>query len=153
MSLIIYCVDLIQEFANHYVDLPSFKEIFETILNLLNILSIKNYSQLLKEKINNLKGFITKISETPKEQLKLIVRKPTQIAQLEPKIEARSRHDPKHHNTIISEKQLNQKRYKKELKGAIKELRKDNQFLAKVQYDEMMEKYVSLVFVMKIAIL
>lgn len=140
--IIAYCIELLQTFANYYAELPSFKELFETALDLLNLISTEKHPQLLRDMISNLKEFITKTSGKTREQLKLIVKKPTQIVQLEPKIEARSRHDPKHHNTVISEKQLNQKRYKRELKGAIKELRKDNQFLAKVQYDEMIEKYV-----------
>jgi hypothetical protein len=35
------------------------------------------------------------------------------------------------------------KKYKKELKSAIKEIRQDNQFLARVQLSEQMEKFAS----------
>jgi hypothetical protein len=52
----------------------------------------------------------------------------------------RSKFDPKHHNSVISEKQLNARKYKKELKSAIKEIRQDNQYLARVQLQEQLEK-------------
>lgn len=52
----------------------------------------------------------------------------------------RSKFDPRHHNAVISEKQLLTRKYKKEMKSAIKEIRQDNQFLARVQLQEKMEK-------------
>ena len=52
----------------------------------------------------------------------------------------RSKFDPRHHNSVISEKQLDARKYKKELRSAIKEIRNDNQFLARVQLNEQMEK-------------
>lgn len=52
----------------------------------------------------------------------------------------RSKFDPRHHNSVISEKQLMRRKYKKELKSAIKEIRQDNQFIARVQLGEQLEK-------------
>ena len=52
----------------------------------------------------------------------------------------RSKFDPRHHNTVISEKQLETKKYKKEYKAAVKEIRKDNKFISKIQFKESMEK-------------
>jgi hypothetical protein len=52
----------------------------------------------------------------------------------------RSKFDPKHHNSVISEKQLTARKYKKELKSAIKEIRQDNQYLARVQLQEQLDK-------------
>ncbi len=90
----------------------------------------------------------------------LLSKKPLRLKLLEPKIEAkyvkqilisslnniisllRSKFDPRHHNTVISEKQLQAKRYKKEYKSAVKEIRKDNQFIAGVQFKENMDKLV-----------
>ena len=59
----------------------------------------------------------------------------------------RSKFDPKHHNSVISEKQLNARKYKKELKSAIKEIRQDNQYLARVQLSEQLEKFVFCYFI------
>ena len=42
---------------------------------------------------------------------------------------------------MISEKQLNARKYKKELKSAIKEIRQDNQYLARIQLQEQLEKF------------
>jgi nucleolar protein 14 len=52
----------------------------------------------------------------------------------------RSKFDPRHHNSVMSEKQLLAKKYKKEHKAAIKEVRLDNQFLARVQLKDQLEK-------------
>lgn len=54
----------------------------------------------------------------------------------------RSKFDPKHHNSVISERQLLRRKYKKEMKSAIKEIRQDNVFLARVQLKEKMDKYI-----------
>ena len=43
-------------------------------------------------------------------------------------------------NNAVNEKQLTRRTYKKELKSAIKEIRQDNRFLARVQFDEQKEK-------------
>lgn len=51
----------------------------------------------------------------------------------------RSKFDPRHHNTVISEKQLLQRKYKKEHKATI-EIRRDSQFIARVQLKEQLEK-------------
>ena len=53
---------------------------------------------------------------------------------------SRTKFDPRHHNSVISEKQLMQRKYKKEHKSAVKEIRQDNQFIARVQLKEQMEK-------------
>ena len=52
----------------------------------------------------------------------------------------RSKFDPRHNNSVMSEKQLLAKKYKKEHKAAIKEVRLDNQFLARVQLKDQLEK-------------
>lgn len=53
---------------------------------------------------------------------------------------SRTKFDPRHHNSVISEKQLMQRKYKKEHKSAVEEIRQDNQFIARVQLKEQMEK-------------
>lgn len=65
---------------------------------------------------------------------------------MEPKIQAKTKFDPRHHNSVISEKQLMAKKFKKEHKSAIKELRKDNQFIARVKFGEQREKFVFCIF-------
>lgn len=75
-----------------------------------------------------------------REHLKCLDKKPMPSKTLEPKIQSKSKFDPRHHNSVISEKQLLAKKYKKERKAAIKEVRLDNQFIARVQLKEQMEK-------------
>lgn len=52
----------------------------------------------------------------------------------------RSKFDPRHHNSVISEKQLMTKKIKKEHKAAIKEIRLDNQYISRVRLTEQLEK-------------
>ncbi len=54
-------------------------------------------------------------------------------------IKKRSKFDPRYHNTVISEKQLLQRKYKKEHKATI-EIRRDSRFIARVQIKEQLEK-------------
>ena len=85
-------------------------------------------------------------SDKSREFLKCLKKKPSASVLMEPKIQAKSKFDPRHHNTVISEKQLLAKKFKKEHKAAIKELRKDSQFIAKVKFDEQMEKFAHFLF-------
>lgn len=50
---------------------------------------------------------------------------------------------------MISEKQLQTKKYKKEYKNAVKEIRLDNKFISNIQFKENMEKYVVKLFLFK----
>lgn len=77
-----------------------------------------------------------------REHLKCLLKKPVASRMLEPKVQAKSKFDPRHHNSVISEKQLMTKKYKKEHKAAIKEVRLDSQFLARVQLKDQLEKFV-----------
>ena len=54
---------------------------------------------------------------------------------------------------MISDKQLEARKYKKELKSAIKEIKQDNQFLSRVRLEEQMEKFVLFLFYIYINIL
>ncbi len=40
---------------------------------------------------------------------------------------------------------MNKRKYKKEMKSAIKEIRRDNEFISRVQFKETMEKYEILI--------
>lgn len=58
-------------------------------------------------------------------------------------LKLRSKFDLRYHNKIISEKKINAKRLKKEYNSAIKEIRKDNKFIARIYHSENMAKYFS----------
>jgi len=72
--------------------------------------------------------------------LQCLTKKPVANKLLEPRVQLKAKFNPKHHNPIISEKQLDARKYKKEYKSAMKEIRQDNQFLARVQLKEQIEK-------------
>jgi nucleolar protein 14 len=110
-------------------------------LVLLKLLPINNYPNELKGKVQDLEEFITETNaNSPKEYLKCLIKKPTVNKMLEPKVETKSKYDVRHHNSVISEKKLNAIKYKKEYKSAIKEIRQDNSFLARVQLKEQLTK-------------
>ncbi len=142
-SIIGYTIDLIIAYARSYELNECFAEIFSITDILLALLPIDNYPKGLTTRVKSLQDLIEDRSVVSREHLKCLEKKPVGPRMLEPKIQAKSKFDPRHHNSVISEKQLMTKKYKKEHKAAIKEVRLDTQFLARVQLKDQLAKLVS----------
>ncbi|RNA32622.1 nucleolar 14 [Brachionus plicatilis] len=139
-AIISYVIDLLTSFAKIYQEMVSFKEIFSLSKKILDCINTDNNPTELKERISKIAEFIDQINLNPRQHLKCLIKKPVASKLHEPKIQSKTKFDPRHHNSLTSEKQLFAKKYKKELKSAIKEIRHDSQFLARVQLKEQLEK-------------
>uniref|UniRef100_A0A8C4V0F1 NOP14 nucleolar protein n=1 Tax=Falco tinnunculus TaxID=100819 RepID=A0A8C4V0F1_FALTI len=141
LSCLALCFDLIKKCAALYESLPSFHEIMHPVRVLLTQHVPVNeypekmqewYHSALKELENKVKQYTPLISEK---------KKPVPLKQYTPKIVKVLEFGRKQGGSKKEQerKQLIQ-RHKRELKGAIREIRKDNQFLARMQLSEIMER-------------
>ncbi|NXO81553.1 NOP14 protein, partial [Sitta europaea] len=141
LSCLALCFDLIKKCAALYESLPSFHEIMHPVRILLTQCVPVNdypekmlewYHSALKELENKVKHYTPLICEK---------KKPVPLKQYTPKIVKVLEFGRKQAGSKKEQerKQLIQ-RHKRELKGAIREIRKDNQYLARMQLSEIMER-------------
>ncbi|XP_027747193.1 nucleolar protein 14 [Empidonax traillii] len=141
LSCLALCFDLIKKCAALYESLPSFHEIMHPVRILLTQHVPVNeypekmqewYHSALKELENKVKHYTPLICEK---------KKPVPLKQYTPKLVKVLEFGRKQASSKKEQerKQLIQ-RHKRELKGAIREIRKDNQFLARMQLSEIMER-------------
>ncbi|NXH48012.1 NOP14 protein, partial [Dicaeum eximium] len=141
LSCLALCFDLIKKCATLYESLPSFHEIMHPVRILLTQHVPVNeypekmqewYHSALKELENKVKHYTPLVCEK---------KKPVPLKQYTPKIVKVLEFGRKQAGSKKEQerKQLIQ-RHKRELKGAIREIRKDNQYLARMQLSEIMER-------------
>ncbi|XP_051654301.1 nucleolar protein 14 [Manacus candei] len=141
LSCLALCFDLIKKCAALYESLPSFHEIMHPVRILLTQhVPMNEYPEKMQEWYHSaLKELETKVKHyTP---LICEKKKPVPLKQYTPKIVKVLEFGRKQASSKKEQerKQLIQ-RHKRELKGAIREIRKDNQFLARMQLSEIMER-------------
>ncbi|NXP48556.1 NOP14 protein, partial [Heliornis fulica] len=141
LSCLALCFDLIKKSAALYESLPSFHEIMHPIRILLTQhVPVNEYPEKMKEWYH---GALKELENKVKCYTPLICekKKPVPLKQYTPKIVKVLEFGRKQAGSKKEQerKQLIQ-RHKRELKGAIREIRKDNQFLARQQLSEIMER-------------
>ncbi|XP_075565197.1 nucleolar protein 14 isoform X2 [Pelecanus crispus] len=141
LSCLALCFDLIKKCAALYESLPSFHEIMHPVRILLTQhVPVNEYPEQMQERYHTaLKELENKVKHyTP---LICEKKKPVPLKQYTPKIVKVLEFGRKQGGSKKEQerKQLIRK-HKRELKGAIREIRKDNQFLARMQLSEIMER-------------
>ncbi|NXU55317.1 NOP14 protein, partial [Turnix velox] len=141
LSCLAMCFDLIKRCAVLYESLPSFHEIMYPVRILLTQhLPVKEYPEQMQEWYHSaVKEIESKV--IPYIPLVCEKKKPVPLKQYTPKIVKVLEFGRKQAGSKKEQerRQLIQK-HKRELKGAIREIRKDNQFLARMQLSETMER-------------
>ncbi|XP_015181377.1 PREDICTED: nucleolar protein 14 homolog [Polistes dominula] len=133
-------VNLITEFKNQLQELDSVYSIFEPIMKLLKENPCNGYPSSLKK---NIKQLCEEIINLKSKKLEYIVRekkRPKPLRQYEPRIE--KVYDGKKHKPMSKEKAEREKllhKYKRETKGAIREIRRDRAFLSKLQIKQQIK--------------
>lgn len=142
LSVIKGCVALLSEFQTLYQELPSYREIFSPVIDMMDKLPVNKYPLTLQESIKDLQKTLKERSSKSRMQVSMPHSKPKPLKMFEPKIEEvfEDRKKKKAASKEENEKGKMKHKYKKELKGAIREIRKDTQFLAREQLNEQMEK-------------
>ncbi|XP_071609470.1 nucleolar protein 14 [Heliangelus exortis] len=141
LSCLALCFDLIKKCAALYEYLPSFHEIMHPIRILLTQhVPVSDYPEKMQELYHSA---LKELEEKEKHYTPLICekKKPVPLKQYTPKIVKVLEFGRKQGSSKKEQerRQLIQ-RHKRELKGAIREIRKDNRFLARIQLSEIMER-------------
>lgn len=135
------CLDLVKRCCLLYKDLLSFSSIFQPIRVLL---SKHLMAQTLPELLQGLHSEILEtISSAPVAHSRLVLdkKKPIPLKLLTPKIVEILDYGKKRGSTREEkEKERLKHKYKKEFKGALREIRKDSRFLAREKLNEVMSR-------------
>ncbi|XP_002742430.1 nucleolar protein 14-like [Saccoglossus kowalevskii] len=144
VSIMNTCLSLIHEFAELYQDLPCYKEIFTFILSILSELEVDKYLDQIKNKVTNLQSLLSNQDKKSRDFLRREKKKPQSIKLYEPKIIEDYNLDTKRkaQSRTQNEKQKLISKHRREMKGAIREIRKDTQFLARQKIEEQLERDV-----------
>ncbi|XP_064630063.1 nucleolar protein 14-like [Lineus longissimus] len=139
VSVISQTLKLIGAYNALYTDLPAWKELFSPIHQMLQKLPIKRYPKAIQDLHSSLVETFSGPGN-PRQFLTFAKRKPASIRQMEPKFDEVFDGKKKRGGSRgFKEKQQLLHKHKKEMKGAMREIRKDNQFLAKQKLKEQME--------------
>ncbi|KAF9438168.1 nucleolar complex protein 14 [Entomortierella beljakovae] len=147
VSAISVATDLLLKYALLYASTSAFKELFEGPNELLKTLSsVSHFSPSLKSQLEKASDRIQKLntfSSDSRAPLQMQAHKPVPIASYVPKFEEGYSMD-KHYDPDVERAQAHklQLQFKKEKKGAIRELRKDAQFIAREKLRVQREKDV-----------
>ncbi|OXB75762.1 UNVERIFIED_CONTAM: hypothetical protein H355_013371 [Colinus virginianus] len=141
LSCLALCFDLIKRCAVLYEFLPSFHEIMNPIRVLLTQhVSVSEYPEKMQEWYHSA---LKELENKAKHYTPLVCekKKPVPLKQYTPKIVKVLEFGRKQGG---SKKEQERKRlihkHKREFKGAVREIRKDNQFLARMKLSEIMER-------------
>ncbi|KAL7844981.1 hypothetical protein SRHO_G00235210 [Serrasalmus rhombeus] len=141
LSVLHTCLDLVKRCTLLYRQLPSYDQIFQPVRTLLaKHLPVQSYPSSLQELHREI---LEAIPETPSKHAPLVFekKKPIPLRLLEPKIVQVLDYGKKRGNTKEErERERLKHKYKKEFKGALRELRKDTRFLAQAKLSDIMSR-------------
>ncbi|XP_049778606.1 nucleolar protein 14 homolog [Schistocerca cancellata] len=133
-------VKLLSAFQQNLEPLASSFEIFKPVSVLINHLNTEQFPPDLKDDISNLHDKIEKMSVKKICHLIFEKKKPKALRLYEPKVE--QVFDCKRRRPMGPEKQEREKllhKYRRELKGAVREIRRDRAFLTKVKLKQTLK--------------
>ncbi|XP_077258376.1 nucleolar protein 14 homolog l(3)07882 [Temnothorax americanus] len=136
-------VNLLIEFKNQLQELEAVYPIFEHIFQLLKINKFKRYPPNVRDRIKGLRNELDVLRNKKLEYIVLEKKRPKPLKTYEPKI--MPVYDGKRHKSMSKEKAEKEKllhKYKREFKGARREIRRDRDFLAKVQIGQQIKSDV-----------
>ncbi|XP_061440677.1 nucleolar protein 14 [Rhineura floridana] len=140
LSCLDLCLDLVKRCAVLYGSLPSFNEIMQPIHILLSAhLPVTGYPTYLQELCDS----VLKQLKNQRQRCSLVCekKKPVPLKLFTPKIVRVLEFGRKQEsNKREQERKRLVHKHRRELKGAVREIRRDNQFLARMQLAEIMER-------------
>ncbi|XP_016305757.1 nucleolar protein 14-like [Sinocyclocheilus anshuiensis] len=141
LSLIDSCLDLVKRCTSLYKDLPSFAHIFQPIRTLLlQHLPVEGSPAPIQDLHREI---LDAIPEQPSQHAPLVFKKkkPIPLKLFTPKIVQILDYGKKRGNTKEEkERERLQHKYKREFKGALREIRKDTRFLAREKLSDVMSR-------------
>nr|CAG8492247.1 10946_t:CDS:10 [Entrophospora candida] len=146
VSLLLGILSLIKQYAKLYSSTTAFIELFHPVIEILSTyFSIDKFSNFVKDKINQLKETLERMERFSRESrkpLELQHHRPIPLPTFIPKFHENYSIDKKCRDTGRDQASFNKlkSQHKKERKGAIRELRKDSQFIARQKIGKIREK-------------
>ncbi|CAG8607361.1 5960_t:CDS:10 [Rhizophagus irregularis] len=146
VSVLLATLHIIELYAKLYNSTSAFIELFNPVSELLSSYPLNKFEELVKNKIETIQETLRrfqKFSKQNRKPLELQLHKPIPIPTYIPKFQENFSID-KYYDTNKDRAKINKlkSQYKREHKGAIRELRKDSQFIAKQHIIEIKEKDV-----------
>uniref|UniRef100_A0A2R5LNK2 Putative nucleolar protein n=1 Tax=Ornithodoros turicata TaxID=34597 RepID=A0A2R5LNK2_9ACAR len=139
VKIVYAALKLVCTCARTWSDLPSFNEVASNMLIACKKITVEHYPESVKRAMEETMEILNRKVE--RKPLKPEKKAPPMKVLLEPRFQ--DKFDGRKHFTggkkKVEMKRLGQK-YKRELKGAMREVRRDNHFLAQHQLNEQMEK-------------
>lgn len=141
LSVIYATLKILFAYSSHYDKFSTLSAIWSPICNLLEKLPVDQYPKNIETKIESLKDRINVICNRSLQYLVGVKKRPKALRLYEPNIrpviDGRS-------FRIVSQAKLEKEKlvhqYKREMKGALREIRKDKNFLARVKMTEQAKK-------------
>jgi len=141
VSALNVAVQLISNFVDLWDELPAAAEIYNPILKSLLKLPLEFYNSQVKESVDTLVLRLEKLKAKTRTRLLHEAKKPRPLRLYEPVIEEYFEGRKKRVGSKEKlEKDKLQHKLKREMKGAIREIRKDNAFLGRQKIKEQIEK-------------
>ncbi|XP_053333733.1 nucleolar protein 14 [Clarias gariepinus] len=141
LSVLYTCLDLVKRCTVLYQQLPAYQDIFQPIRVLLSKhLPVTDYPSALQELH---KEILEVIPETPSQHAPLVFdkKKPIPLKLFKPKVVEVLDYGKKRGNTKEEkERERLKHKYKKEFKGALREIRKDTRFLASTKLSDTLRR-------------
>ncbi|XP_055328852.1 nucleolar protein 14-like isoform X2 [Paramacrobiotus metropolitanus] len=139
-KIIFTCACLLEKLVPLYADLPSFGEIFQPIVSIFDKI---NSNEMLPPDFRGKCGKVTELINTcrkPRMPSVFFKKKPAPLKMLEPRIDDKFDKSKSAKKAAIKRLQHDKKRA---LKSAKRELRRDNEFISRVQMEEQQKKDVT----------
>ncbi|KAM3937753.1 nucleolar protein 14 [Leptodactylus fuscus] len=136
------CLDLVKRCVDMYSTLPAFREIFGSIEKVIrNHLPRDTYPEKIQDLCKNILEDIEKHSKKPYSPLSFEKQMPVPMKMFTPKVMPVLEFGKKQGcNKVERERKRLIHKHKREFKGAVREIRRDNQFLAREKLSETMRK-------------
>lgn len=134
-------LELAGQLSELYEGLPSFTEIFTPLSTNIQSIADQEWSQEMKERYAGVVRLLAAKCGVPRVMLQMLKQKPKSIKFYEPKFDEKYVVGRKRAGSrTTAERQKLRHKVKREMKGAVREIRKDNVFLAKEKLKETLER-------------
>ncbi|XP_069832494.1 nucleolar protein 14 [Dendropsophus ebraccatus] len=142
LTCIAVCLDLIKRCLDYYSTLPAFREIFSPIEKIIREhLPQNTFPEKIQDLCKNILEGIEKHSKKPYSPLVFEKQMPVPMKMFTPKVMPVLEFGKKQGcNKVERERKRLIHKHKREFKGAVREIRRDNQFLAREKLSETMHR-------------
>ncbi|XP_056410979.1 nucleolar protein 14 [Hyla sarda] len=136
------CLDLVKRCLDNYGTLPAFREVFGPIEKIIREHLPRNtYPEKIQDLCKNILEDIEKHSKKPYSPLVFEKQMPVPMKMFTPKVMPVLEFGKKQGcNKVERERKKLVHKHKREFKGAVREIRRDNQFLAREKLSETMQR-------------